>query len=314
MHAGSGAEHCLLRAPRRASSIGNELIRVGRNGCGACPGAGSVPDSPPMEEFQGKVVVLTGASEGIGRAIALELARQGPRLALAARSRDRLEVVAAECGRLGAETQVVPTDVTDREQCDALVAATTDRWGGIDMLVNNAGRTMWARVEELETPSVLEDLMAVNYLGAAWCTMAALPHLKASQGRIVAVASVAGLTGVPARSGYCATKHAMVGFFESLRIELAGTGVTVTIVAPDFVLSELHRRAMDGKGRPLGESPMQEDRIMSAERCAQLIVAAATRRKRLLVTSWRGRVGRWLRLPCPGVVDGIARRAIARRR
>jgi len=121
------------------------------------------------------------------------------------------------------------------------------------------------------------------------------------------------LTGAPTRTGYAASKHALHGFFDSLRIELAGTGVTVTIVCPDFVVSEIHARALGPDGRPLGESPMVESRIMSTERCARLLLDAARKRKRLVLLSWRGKVGRWVRLLAPGLIDRIAARAIARR-
>jgi short-subunit dehydrogenase len=126
----------------------------------------------------------------------------------------------------------------------------------------------------------------------------------------VAVSSLAGLTGVPTRTGYAASKHAVFGFFDSLRIELAGTGVTVTLVAPDFVVSEIHRRAAGPDGKPLGESPMQESRIMTAERCAEHIVDAMQRRQRLRILSLRGRVGRFVRLIAPGLIDAIAARAV----
>ncbi len=267
-----------------------------------------------MTAMTDNVVILTGASEGIGRALALAFARAGAKLVLAARSADRLEEAAAECRELGAEVLTVPTDVTRDSDCRALVDAAVETFGRLDTLVVNAGRTMWARFEDVEDPSILEDLMAVNYFGAVYCTRHALPWLKKSRGRIVAVASVAGLTGVPARSGYCASKHAMIGFFDSLRIELAESGVSVTVIAPDFVVSQIHRRAVDGRGQALGETPMQEDRIMSAEECAALILRATERRQRLLVTSARGRLGRWLKLVAPGAVDRIARKAIEERR
>jgi NAD(P)-dependent dehydrogenase (short-subunit alcohol dehydrogenase family) len=263
-----------------------------------------------MNEFSNKVVIITGASEGIGRALALELAQQGAKLAISARNKDRLEELASECHDLGAETLVLPADVTIESECRRMVETTAQHWGRIDILVANAGRTMWAKLEELEDSSVLESIMAVNYFGAVYCTRAALPWLLESRGRIVAVASIAGLTGVPARSGYCATKHAMVGFFDSLRIELADRGVTVTVVAPDFVVSKIHRRALDGKGTPLGETPMQEDRIMTAEDCARMMATAIARRKRLLITSRRGKLGRWLKLVWPGLIDRIAKKAI----
>jgi short-subunit dehydrogenase len=188
------------------------------------------------------------------------------------------------------------------------------RFGGVDVLVNNAGITMWARFDEVRDLAVYSQLLAVNYLGAVHCTAAALPYLKASRGLIVAVASIAGLTGVPERTGYAASKHALVGFFESLRIELAGSGVAVTIVAPDFVVSQIHRRAIGRDGAPLGASPMQEPRIMTAETCAQLITAAMRRRQRLLITSRRGRWGRWARLLLPQTVDRLSARAIRERR
>jgi NAD(P)-dependent dehydrogenase (short-subunit alcohol dehydrogenase family) len=266
-----------------------------------------------MEAFRDNVVIITGASEGIGRALALALAEQGALLALAARNRERLESLAVACRTAGAQALVVPTDVTVQSECERLVARTVEHYGRLDTLIANAGATMWTRLDELDDLSVLERLMAVNFFGAAFCTKAALPHLKASRGRIVAVASIAGLTGVPARSGYCATKHAMVGFYDSLRIELADDGVSVTVIAPDFVVSQIHRRAIGGDGRPLGESPMQESRIMTAETCARLIVRAAAARRRLLITSGRGRLGRWLKLVWPSLIDRLAKRAIEQR-
>ena len=259
-------------------------------------------------------VIITGASEGIGRALALALAGAGVQLTLAARSVERLRATAADCEARGAAVLAVPTDVAQREQCEALVAAAVQRFGRIDALVNNAGVTMWARFDAVADPSVFETLMRVNYLGSVYATRAALPHLQRSQGLIVAVASVAGLTGVPERTGYAASKHAMIGFFESLRIELAGSGVDMTIVAPDFVRSEIHRRAIGADGTPLGTTPMQESKIMTADACAALIVRAMQRRDRMLVTSLRGRLGRLLKPFVPTLLDRIAARAIRERR
>jgi NAD(P)-dependent dehydrogenase (short-subunit alcohol dehydrogenase family) len=267
-----------------------------------------------MGTFAGKTVLITGASEGIGRALALELAAEGPRLLLSARNGARLEETAQECRARGATAETFAGDVGRPEDCSACVARALECFGGLDVLVNNAGITMWARFDAVTDFSVYERLLAVNYLGAVHMTAAALPHLKRTRGLIVAVASIAGLTGVPERTGYAASKHAMVGFFESLRIELQDSGVDVTIVAPDFVVSEIHRRATGADGRPLGQTPMQEGRIMTAARCAQLTAAAMRRRQRLLITSARGRLGRWARLVAPRLVDGAALRAIRERR
>ena len=267
-----------------------------------------------MGTFTGKTVLITGASEGIGRALALALAAEGAQLALNARNEVRLAGAVGECAARGAEALALPADVSRQEDCAAMVARAVTHFGKLDMLVNNAGLTMWSRFDALSDLSVFARLLATNYLGAVYATAAALPTLKAPGGLIVAVASVAGLTGVPERTGYAASKHAMVGFFDSLRIELAGSGVDVTIVAPDFVVSEIHRRAVGPDGRPLGISPMRESHIMSADECARLMVGAMRRRDRLLITSARGRLGRWARLIAPAVVDSVAARAIRERR
>ena len=260
-----------------------------------------------------KRVILTGASEGIGRALALALAAQGARLALAARDRERLESLAKECRALGGEALALPTDVTNAQDCEWLVAETVKAFGGIDVLVHNAGITMWSRFDALQDLSILERIMEVNYLAPARLTSLALPHLKQSRGLLVAVASLAGLTGVPERSGYAASKHAMVGFFDSLRIELRGSGVDISVVAPDFVVSEIHKRAIGPDGEPLGESPMQQSKIMTAKDCADRIVRAIEKRERLVLMSTRGRLGRWLKRLAPTWIDRIAEKAIRQR-
>jgi short-subunit dehydrogenase len=260
-----------------------------------------------------KVIVVTGASAGIGEALALALARRGARLMLAARDGAKLQQVADACQKLGARAVANVSDVARPADCQALIERTLAAFGGIDVLVNNAGITMWSRFDALSDLSVFEQLMKVNYLGAVYVTKHALPALKASRGLIVAVASVAGFTGVPERTGYAASKHAMVGFFESLRIELEGTGIDVSIVAPDFVVSEVHKRAIGPDGKPLGVSPMQTARIMTAEDCAARIVSAIEHRKRLVIMSLRGRLGRWARLLAPKLIDRVAANAIRRR-
>jgi short-subunit dehydrogenase len=267
-----------------------------------------------MAAYAGKTIVVTGASQGIGRALCLALAPQRPRLVLSARDEVRLAAVAQACRGLGAEALVVRADVSVQADCEHLVAETLARFGALDALVANAGISMWSRFDEVRDLSIYETLMRVSYLGCVYLAHAALPHLKKTRGQVVAVASLAGLTGVPTRTGYAASKHAVMGFFDSLRIELAGTGVAVTIVAPDFVVSEIHRRSVGPDGRPLGETPMQEARLMTAEACAARIVAAMEGRRRLAILSLRGRVGRFVRLVAPGLIDRIAARAVRRGR
>jgi len=267
-----------------------------------------------MGAFSDRVVIVTGASEGIGRAFCVALAPQRPRLVLAARNAERLESLADECRRLGAQAVIVPTDVTDEQACRTLIETAVAQFGGIDVLVNNAGGTMWTRLDAIEDLSIFERLMRLNYLGSVYPTFHALPHLKRARGRIVAVASMAGLIGVPTRTGYSAAKHAVVGFFDSLRVEVADEGVSVTVVCPDFVVSEIHKRALGPDGRPLGDNPMAQSKIMSAEECARLVIDAIERRDRLLVTSSRGRLARWLKLVAPGRIDALAARAIREKR
>jgi short-subunit dehydrogenase len=268
----------------------------------------------PSEPFRENVVVLTGASSGIGRALALQLAEQGAWLALAARDVQRLEQVAEGCRERGGRAIVVETDVSQQAQCQRLIARTLEEYGRIDTLVNNAGLTMWARFDELRDLAPLETIMQVNYFGSVYCTFAALSPLKQTRGRIVAISSLTGRAGVPTRSGYAASKHAMVGFFDSLRIELADSGVSVTIIYPDFVATETRRRAFGPDGKPLGESPVQEGQVMTADECARLIIKAATRRKREEVMGLRGKVGQWIKLIAPSLIDRIAQRAIRRGR
>ena len=263
-----------------------------------------------MDKFKDKVIVITGASEGIGRALSLSLSPQQPKLVLAARNQERLMQLKEAAEAKGSICLVVPVDVSEKTDCQNLIDKTISEFGRLDVLVNNAGRTMWTTLEEMEDPSIIEQLIRINYLGAAHCTYHALSHLIKSKGRIVGISSVAGLNGVPTRTAYAASKHAMFGFFDSLRIELNATGVTVTMVAPDFVLSEMHRRAFGKDGNPLGKSPLQEDKVMTADECAARIVKAMENRERLAILSSRAKLGRWVKLIAPDVVDQLALKAI----
>ena len=256
------------------------------------------------------VAVITGASEGIGRELALQLADRGAWLVLAARDAAKLHAVAEECRARGGRALAVPTDVGDREQCIRLVDRAVREYGRIDTLVNNAGVSMWARFDEVTDLAPFERMMQVNYFGSVYCTHAALPHLKRSRGRIVGVSSLTGRAGVPTRSGYAATKHAMAGFFDSLRIELADEGVTVTMVYPGFVSTDIRRHAYGPDGRMLDSSPVRESEVMTPEECARQIVQAMSARRRELIMTLRGKVGAWIKLIAPGLGDRIARRAI----
>lgn len=261
-----------------------------------------------------QVIVLTGASEGIGAEMARQLAqRHGQRLALvlAARNPERLEAVATECRDRGAQALVQPTDVSVEAECRALIQAAVQAYGRLDTLINNAGMSAHALLREVADLRWYEQLMRINHWGAVWCTHAALPHLLASRGRLCAVSSLAGLVGVPGRTAYSATKFAMTGFFEALRVELIGTGVSVTTAYPGVVATEIRRRGYDATGRPAGKSGLDERGAMPVDVCARLILDGLERRRREVVMTAQGRLGRWLKLLAPGLVDRMALAALS---
>ncbi len=263
----------------------------------------------------GNVMLITGASSGIGAELARQCADAGARLALVARDTARLSAVAAECRTRGAEVEILSGDVSVQADCERIVNSTVAHFGRLDTLVNNAGVGANGRLDEVTDFSIYDTLMRVNYLGSVWCTGFALPHLKASRGRIVAVASLTALTGVPRRTAYASTKHAMAGFFDSLRIELRGSGVSVTVIYPGFVVSEINQHALRPDGQPYGApaSSVPLPGTMPTSACCRLIVRAIVRRDRDCVMTFKGKIGRVLKLISPSLVDWIAQRTIAAR-
>jgi NADP-dependent 3-hydroxy acid dehydrogenase YdfG len=263
------------------------------------------------EGFRDKVVIITGASSGIGEALACHLARAGACLALAARSAERLETVAAECRRLGAKAVSVPTDVSDEGQCKALVVSALTTYGRIDALVNNAGFAVGAEFASLPSLALFVEVLNTNFLGSVYCTHYALPHLKQTRGRIVAVSSVAARIPFPYYSSYTASKYAMAGFFDVIRMELDDSGVSVTTIYPDFVATRFSANVRDAGGRPRGQDARSYSRkTMTAQECARRIVEAAAARRREVTLSTRGRLAPWIMLLAAGVVDKIARKVV----
>jgi short-subunit dehydrogenase len=194
-------------------------------------------------KLNGKTVVVTGASSGIGKAVALEMARRGATLFLAARRAELLESVAAECRKLGVSCTAVPADLTKPEDCRRLIETA----GAVDVLVNNAGFAIFDAWSEAKAEDLL-SMMETNYFGAVWCTQAALPGMLARRsGTIVNVASITGIMGFARMGGYCATKFAMIGFSESLRDEVLGRGVRVAMVCPGTTDTAFFVKAERGK-------------------------------------------------------------------
>ena len=257
--------------------------------------------------FTNKTFVITGASAGIGQALAIKLAQQGANLVLAARNQAALETTADACIKAGGKAVAVPTDVTNSEACRNLIESGVKAFGAIAGLINNAGISMWARFDQVTDLSIFEQIMQVNYLGAVYCTHYALPYLKESQGLLVAISSLCGKTGIPTRSGYVASKHAMQGFFDTLRIELRGTGVDVLVVSPGFVATDIRQHVLGADGNLIDASLQNEQQqAMSVEECVNQILQAMQARRRELVMTRKGRFGSWLKLIAPDLVDRIA--------
>jgi len=263
-------------------------------------------------DFAGKSVLITGASDGIGAELARQLARERARLVLAARGAEGLARVGQQCRERGAEAIEIVTDVGVEDDCRRLVERAVAAFGRIDALVANAGISMHARFTEIEDFSTFERLFRINTMGTIWCVRHAYPHLKAARGLVVGVSSLAGRTGVPERTTYCTSKYAQTGFLDALRIEAADDGIDVMAAFPGVVATEIRRHGWNGRGEPAGISGLSEANAMPVETCARLIVDGMRARRREVVMSTQGRIGLWLKLVAPAVVDRMARAALAK--
>jgi len=256
--------------------------------------------------FQDKAVIVTGASSGIGRALTLRLADQGAWIVLAARDAQRLDALAEECRQRGGKAIAVPTDVTDEARCKVLIERAVAELGRLDMLINNAGIGATGLLEELPDLTVFKRVMDVNFYGTVYCTYYAVKHLKQTQGRIVNISSLGGKSPLPYNTNYIASKYAVHGFSDSLRMELAKAGVSITLICPYWVVTEFHERLMDKDGTPRGPKgrAIYSDKTMTADECAAIALKAAARRKRevLMGPGWPAI---WLRMIAPGLVDKI---------
>jgi len=250
-----------------------------------------------------KVVVITGASSGIGRALAKEFAAKGARLALGARRTELLEELQADLP--GTEILVQKTDVCIENDCRILMEETIKQFGRIDILINNAGISMRALFEDVDL-KVIHQLMDVNFFGTVYCTKYALPHLLKTNGSLVGVISIAGFVGLPGRSGYSASKFAIRGFLDTVRIENLKKGLHVLVAAPGFTASEVRKVALTNDGSSQGETPRDESKMMSSEECAHHIICAIQKRKReLILTFTEGKLTVFLGKFFPSLLDKL---------
>ncbi len=255
------------------------------------------------------VVVITGASSGIGMECAREFFSQGCRLVLAARNENALKILQHELDEKGNRTIIVKTDVTKEDSCKHLIEQAVSHFGGIDILINNAGITMRALFNDVDL-SVFRQLMDVNFWGMVYCTKYALPHLLKSKGSIVGMSSVAGYKGLPTRSGYSATKFAMEGFLETLRIENRRTGVHVLIARPGFVATNIRNTMLSASGTEQGISHKDEAKSMSASEVAKRIYIAVNKRKPYMILSSTAILSFWLNKFFPTFVDRLVFRHV----
>ena len=254
--------------------------------------------------MKGKVVIVTGASSGIGEACAEIFASHGCSIVMAARNLEKLNIIAVRLRNKGANVLTVACDVSKEDDCRRLIDETIKTFGNIDVLINNAGISMRALFEELDL-NVIRKLMDTNFWGTVYCTKFALPSLLKNKGSVVGISSIAGKKGLPGRTGYSASKFAMEGFLETLRVENIKKGLHVLVACPGFTSSQIRNSALSASGNMQGESPRDETSMMKPEQVAQAIYNAVVNRKRDLIMTVNGKLTVWLNKFIPGMMDKI---------
>lgn len=261
--------------------------------------------------MKNKVVIVTGASSGIGEACAIEFAKRGANVVIAARSIDKLKTVADAIKKIGVEVLAVKCDVSVKTDCENLINESLKKFDRIDVLINNAGISMRAIFNDMEL-DVLERVMNINFYGAVYCTKYALPHILKNKGSVVGVSSIAGYLGLPARTGYSASKYAMQGFFDALRTENLKTGLHVMVACPGFTASNIRNTALSADGSAQGETPRDEGKMMTAEEVAKHIVNGVEKRKRTLVLTTEGKMAVFLGKLFPKFIEKQVYKAMAK--
>lgn len=264
-----------------------------------------------QQYFRDKVVIVTGASSGIGLAVARLFGSFGSKVVMAARSIDKLRSLAATVNADASRVLCVKTDVSVEEDCRELVRQTVEKFGRIDILVNNAGLSMRAMFKDMDL-SVLHRLMDVNFWGTVNCTKAALPYLLETRGSVVGVISIAGYSALPARSGYSSSKYAIRGFLDTLRIEHLTDGLNVLVFAPGYTSSNVRNAALTADGSAQGETPLDEGKLMSAEAVAEKMARALKHRRSEVILTPLGRATVLMHRLLPRFTDKLTRKFIAR--
>lgn len=255
--------------------------------------------------FKDKVIAITGGSEGIGKALTDILLREGAKISTCGRNVDKLNNLKIQYP--GNNLHTITADVSIEEDCKNFISSTISKFGDIDILINNAGISMRALVIDTDI-ATLKQVMDINFWGTVYCTKFALPSILKKRGVVVGVSSVAGYRGLPGRSGYSASKHAVNGWMEALRTEVMEQGVHVMWVCPGFTASNIRNAALNKEAKPQGESPLDEKKLMSAEECARHIIRAIDKRKRTLLLTVTGKETIFLNKFFPALADKLVRK------
>ena len=257
-----------------------------------------------MKTLKDKVVIITGASSGIGEAMAKCYAEAGAKVVLGARSEEKLKALTEAICAKGGQATYCAVDVVNEQECKALIEKAVEAFGRIDILICNAGISMRAIFDDVDL-GVLHRLMDVNFWGTVNCSKYALPYLQASRGSLVGISSVAGVHGLPGRTGYSASKYAMTGFLETVRIENLKKGLHVMVACPGFTASNVRFSALVADGSQQGTTPREESKMMTPEQVALIVAKGIRKRKRLCLMEIEGRATHFVKKFAPALLDRI---------
>lgn len=262
----------------------------------------------PMKD---KVVVITGGSSGIGKALAFSFGRRGSKIVITGRNSESLTAASNELQEAGIETLFVISDVSCEEDNKRMAEETIGCFGRIDILINNAGISMRALFENVDL-EVVRKVMDINFYGALYATKYCLPEIIRNKGSVIGISSIAGYRGLPARTGYSASKFALQGFLEVLRTEMLYKGVHVLTACPGFTASNIRKKSLTADGSQQGESPRKEEKMMTAEECADYIYKATRKRKKILILTSQGKLTVFLNKWLPGWMDKMVYKVMAK--
>jgi dehydrogenase/reductase SDR family protein 7B len=258
-----------------------------------------------------KVVVITGGSSGIGKALAQEFGSKGSKIFITGRNKVELDKTVYELNGQGISIAALKADVTVEADNKLMAEEAVRKFGRIDVLINNAGISMRAMFEDVEI-DVIKRVMDINFYGVLYATKYCLPEIKKNRGSIIGISSIAGFRGLPARTGYSASKFALNGFLEVLRTELLKTGVHVLTACPGFTATDIRKKSLTSDGTAQGESPRNEDQMMSAEECARYIYNATVRRRRTLILTTQGKLAVFFNKWLPTFADRMVYNVMAK--